>query len=73
MAVCGLDQKIKIMDTNTKKIIYDQDQNFEISSITFLKDKNGEKIVFTIDVIIPLFIFNLRICLNVWKMILSLT
>jgi hypothetical protein len=53
VAVCGLDQKIKIMDTNTKKIIYDQDQNFEISSITFLKDKNGEKIIFTIDVIIP--------------------
>jgi hypothetical protein len=49
VAVCGLDQKIKIMDTNTKKIIYDQDQNFEISSITFLKDKNGEKIIFTID------------------------
>ncbi len=40
-------------NTNTKKIIYDQDQNFEISSITFLKDKNGEKIIFTIDVIIP--------------------
>jgi hypothetical protein len=53
LAICGLDQKLKILDTNTKNIINDQDQNFEISSITFLKDKNGEKIVFTIDVIIP--------------------
>ena len=52
LAICALDQKIKIIDTNTKSILYDQDQNFEINSLTFLKDKNGEKIVFTIDVLL---------------------
>lgn len=45
-----MDQTIKIVDLDQKKVIEDLNLNFEVNSIVYIKDKEGEKVIFTIDV-----------------------
>ena len=51
MAFGSLDNTLKIIDLETKKVIDDYDFDGEVTSLEYIKDTNGEKIIFSVNVI----------------------